>query len=88
MVAPENTIRSSACRVTECVPDTSEVLGSFYCQGKCRSGEKPLCGDAAGAPGRSEAECERKNFDEALSHPDEKDFADARQWAQTMVDAV
>jgi hypothetical protein len=29
-----------------------------------------------------------KNFDEALSHPDEKDFADARQWAQTMVDAV
>lgn len=29
-----------------------------------------------------------KNFDEALSHPDEKDFADARQWAQAMVDAV
>ena len=29
-----------------------------------------------------------KNFDEALSHPDEKDFADAGQWAQTMVDAV
>ncbi|MFQ9573217.1 MAG: flavodoxin family protein [Roseburia hominis] len=51
-----------ACRVTECVPDTSEVLGSFYCQGKMPIGEKPLCGDAAGAPGRSEAECERKKF--------------------------
>lgn len=51
-----------ACRVTECVPDTSEVLGSFYCRENADRSEKPLCGDAAGAPGRSEAECERKKF--------------------------
>ena len=69
-----------ACRVTECVPDTSEVLGSFYCQGKMPIGVRNrYVAMLREHPEDQKLNASVKNFDEALSHPDEKDFADARQ---------
>ena len=67
-----------ACRVTECVPDTSEVLGSFYCQGKMPIGVRNrYVAMLREHPEDQKLNASVKNFDEALSHPDEKDFADA-----------
>ena len=65
------------------------MLGSFYCQGKIPIGVRNrYVAMLREHPEDQKLNASVKNFDEALSHPDEKDFADARQWAQTMVDAV
>lgn len=73
-------------RISGLIPPENRVLGSFYCQGKMPAAvrqryEKLL----AEHPGDKQMEENLENYDRALSHPDEKDLAQAGEWAKEMV---
>ena len=76
-------------RVKECIPPSNEVLGSFYCQGKMpMSVRDRYVAMLREHPQDRKIEASVRNFDEALSHPDEEDREKAAKWALAMLKAA
>ncbi len=76
-------------RVKECIPPSNEVLGSFYCQGKMpMSVRERYVAMLREHPQDRKIEASVRNFDEALSHPDEEDREKAAKWALAMLKAA
>lgn len=72
-------------RVKGIAPDSNEIKGGFYCQGKMPLGvRKRYEAQLAENPGDARANAGIENFDKALSHPDSKDFDDVRAWAENL----
>lgn len=72
-------------KMKEALPEKTKVHGTFICQGKMREStrERYLSGkDWQHASTPEMIEIKVKNWDEALSHPDDEDLANARRFAQ------
>lgn len=67
------------------VNETNTIVGHFICQGKMpMSVRDRYVAMLQANPEDKNMEVNIRNFDEALSHPDEKDLADAADWAHKM----
>lgn len=72
-------------RTKAALPEDNILTDSFMCQGKMPPAvreryEKSL----AAQPDNTKLKEMLANFDQALSHPDDKDLADLTQWAQNL----
>jgi len=75
-----------AGRIKAQVPASNEILGQFFCQGKMpMSVRDRYVAMLQANPEDKNMEVNVKNFDEALSHPDEADLANAAAWARSLV---
>lgn len=75
-----------AGRIKAQIPVSNEVLGQFFCQGKMpMSVRDRYVAMLQANPEDKNMEVNVKNFDEALSHPDEADLANAAAWARSLV---
>lgn len=73
-------------RVSALIPDSNRLLGHFYCQGKMpMSVRDRYVSLLTEHPDDKKLQVSVQNFDQALSHPDEEDLEQARQWARAMV---
>lgn len=72
-----------AKRVKDIVPDSNEMTESFFCQGKMpmRVRERYVS-MMTEHPDDKQLEVSIKNFDEALSHPEQTDFDAVKEWAR------
>ena len=78
-----------AGRIKAQVPESNHVVSSFFCQGKMpMSVRDRYVAMMQANPEDKNMEVNIKNFDEALSHPDEADLADAVAWAANVVKTV
>lgn len=73
-------------RAAKMVSDSNQMLGHFFCQGKMpmsvRNRYVQLLQEN---PEDRKMQVSVQNFDKALSHPDEKDIADARKWIAGLI---
>ena len=75
-----------AGRIKAQVPESNEILGQFFCQGKMpMSVRDRYVAMLQANPEDKNMEVNVKNFDEALSHPDEADLTNAVAWARSLV---
>jgi len=75
-----------AGRIKAQVPATNEILGQFFCQGKMpMSVRDRYVAMLQANPEDKNMEVNVKNFDEALSHPDETDLKNAADWAKKLI---
>ena len=73
-------------RVSALIPDSNRLLGHFYCQGKMpMSVRERYVSLLTEHPDDKKLQVSVQNFDQALSHPDQEDLEQARQWARSMV---
>ena len=73
-------------RIKAQVPSSNEILGQFFCQGKMpMSVRDRYVAMLQANPEDKNMEVNVKNFDEALSHPDEADLDNAAAWARSLV---
>jgi len=72
-------------RIKAQIPASNEVLGQFFCQGKMpMSVRERYVAMLQANPEDKNMEVNVKNFDEALSHPDEADLKNAATWARSL----
>ena len=70
-------------RIKAQIPESNEILGQFFCQGKMpMSVRERYVAMLQANPEDKNMEVNVKNFDEALSHPDEADLSNAVAWAK------
>lgn len=70
------------------IPANNQVIGQFICQGKMpMSVRDRYVAMMQANPEDKNMEVNIKNFDEALSHPNETDLQAAMDWAVTMITA-
>ena len=75
-----------AGRIKAQVPESNEILGQFFCQGKMpMSVRDRYVAMLKANPEDKNMEVNVKNFDEALSHPDESDLKNAADWAKKLI---
>ena len=73
-------------RIKAQIPASNEILGQFFCQGKMpMSVRDRYVAMLQANPEDKNLEVNVKNFDEALSHPDEADLKDAVDWARSLL---
>lgn len=73
-------------RVSELVDDSNELLGYFFCQGKMPLGVRDRYVKMLQEhPDDKKLQVSIENFDQALSHPDEKDLSDAKTWITDLI---
>jgi len=73
-------------RIKAQVAASNEILGEFFCQGKMpMSVRERYVAILKANPEDKNMEVNVKNFDEALSHPDDADLANAAEWACSVV---
>ena len=73
-------------RIKAQIPASNEILGQFFCQGKMPvSVRDRYVAMLQANPEDKNMEVNVKNFDEALSHPDEADVKNAATWACSLV---
>ena len=76
-------------RIKAQVPESNEVINTYFCQGKMpMSVRDRYVAMMQANPEDKNMEVNIKNFDEALSHPDEADCAAAVAWAIDVIKAV
>lgn len=76
-------------RVEAQIPTSNHILGQFYCQGKMpMSVRDRYVSMMKEHPEDKNLEVSVKNFDEALSHPNEADLKKAADWACEIIKAV
>lgn len=73
-------------RVQETIDASNEFMGSFYCQGRMPQSvrvryEKLL----AEHPEDKNRKVNIENFEKALTHPDDRDIREAKQWIQQIL---
>lgn len=69
-------------RIKAQIPASNQILGQFFCQGKMpMSVRERYVAMLQANPEDKNMEVNVKNFDEALSHPDADDLANAVAWA-------
>lgn len=73
-------------RVKAIVPESNELTESFYCQGKMpmRVRERYVS-MMTEHPEDQQLKVSVKNFDEALSHPNQEDFDAVKEWVRKIV---
>ena len=70
-------------RIKAQIPESNEILGQFFCQGKMpMSVRDRYVAMLQANPEDKNMEVNVKNFDEALSHPDTTDLSNAVAWAK------
>lgn len=73
-------------RIKAQIPESNEILGQFFCQGKMpMSVRDRYVAMLQANPEDKNMEVNVKNFDEALSHPDSADLSNAAAWARGLV---
>lgn len=73
-------------RIKAQIPVSNQVEGHFFCQGKMpMSVRERYVSMMQANPEDKNLEVSIKNFDEALSHPNEADLADAVNWASSLL---
>lgn len=78
--------RALAERMEREAADSNEMMESFFCQGKMpMSVRSRYVAMLTEHPDDKKLEVSIQNFDEALSHPDQKDLDDVRVWAQRVI---
>lgn len=69
-------------RIKAQIPASNQILGQFFCQGKMpMSVRERYVAMLQANPEDKNLEVSVKNFDEALSHPNESDLKNAAAWA-------
>ena len=69
-------------RIKTQIPETNDVLGKFFCQGKMpMSVRERYVSMMREHPEDKKLEVNIRNFDEALTHPNEADLQAAAEWA-------
>ena len=75
-------------RIKSLIPASNQLIGHFFCQGKMPySVRERYVSMMQANPEDKNLEVSIKNFDEALSHPNEADLQDAVNWATEMIKA-
>lgn len=75
-------------RVKQIVPASNEIMGKFFCQGKMpMSVRERYVALLHANPEDKKLEVSVKNFDEALSHPNEEDCSHLKKWIEEMMEA-
>ena len=76
-------------RIKAQIPDTNDVLGKFFCQGKMpMSVRERYVSMMKEHPEDKKLEVNIRNFDEALTHPDTVDLQAAAKWACEIMEKV
>lgn len=76
-------------RVKGVIPSSNEVLGSFYCQGKMPMAlRNKVVVMMREYPEDKKLEVGIQNFDEALTHPDDRDLMRVKEWTASMIEMV
>ena len=74
-------------RIKVNIDSSNRILGYFYCQGKVPiQVRERYVKMITENPEDSNLKVSIKNFDEALSHPDNVDLENARKWARNMIE--
>lgn len=74
-------------RVTESVDESNEICGYFFCQGKMPMSVRARYVQMVQEhPEDKKMQVSLENFDKALSHPDEQDLQDVKNWIRTLVE--
>lgn len=77
---------SLAERIKAQIPASNQILGQFFCQGKMpMSVRDRYVAMLQANPEDKNLEVNVKNFDDALSHPDEADLKAAADWACSLL---
>lgn len=70
-------------RIRTNISASNEIKEQFFCQGKMPIGvRKRYEGMLAEQPGDARLEASIRNFDQALSHPDDEDLEHVKEWAE------
>ena len=73
-------------RVKENISSSNLLLGYFYCQGKMPLGVRERYISMIKAnPADANLLVSLENFDEALTHPDDKDLENAKNWIKEII---
>lgn len=73
-------------RIKTNIDSSNKILGYFYCQGKMPiQVRERYIKMITENPEDSNLKISIKNFDEALSHPDNEDLENAKKWARNML---
>lgn len=73
-------------RIKTNIDSSNKILGYFYCQGKMPiQVRERYIKMITENPEDSNLKVSIKNFDEALSHPDNDDLENAKKWARNML---
>ena len=73
-------------RVKAYIDPSNRILGYFYCQGKMPIQVKErYIQMITKNPKDTNLKVSIKNFDEALSHPNDEDLKNARQWIKNII---
>lgn len=74
-------------RIEEAIPNTSVTLGYFYCQGKMPlTMRERYIASMTEHPEDKSLRVKLENFDQAFSHPDEKDCALAKVFVKKIIE--
>ena len=74
-----------ADRIKAQIPESNKVVGVYFCQGKMpMSVRDRYVAMLKANPEDKNMEVNVKNFDEALSHPNEADLTNAAAWARSV----
>lgn len=75
-------------RIKAQIPASNQIMGQFFCQGKMpMSVRERYVSMMQANPEDKNLKVSIQNFDDALSHPDEKDLQAAVDWAVAMIKA-
>ena len=75
-----------AGRIKAQVPESNKIVGVYFCQGKMpMSVRDRYVAMLQANPEDKNMEVNVKNFDEALSHPNEADLSNAAAWARSVL---
>ncbi len=72
-------------RVKKNIDPSNEILGYFYCQGKMPIQVKEKYEQISQNSENPNLKVAIENFDKALSHPDDKDISNAKEWIRGIV---
>lgn len=76
-------------RLKSNIDSSNQILGYFYCQGKMPIQiRERYVKMITNNPEDRELKVDIKNFDEALTHPDETDLKNAKTWAQNILKKI
>lgn len=74
-------------RTKKIVPDTNEILGFFYCQGKMLPSVKDRYIKLIKEhPDDKNLKVSLENFEKALTHPDNNDIEEAKKFAKSIIE--
>ena len=75
-----------AGRIKAQIPESNKIVGLYFCQGKMpMSVRDRYVAMLQANPEDKNLEVSVKNFDEALSHPNEADLTNAAAWARSVL---